>query len=327
MTLSNNSFSPIGGYFELELPARRELPHAGLQCFQSARAAFLALLRAGKPTKVWMPKYICNAMLAPLEITGVDYVWYDLTDELEVGPEVRLGAGEWLLYVNYFGVCGKKVDALMQRFDPSQIVLDNSQAFFSEPHKHALATIYSPRKFFGVPDGGLLHSQIAVQTPDEIDITSFTRMEYLIRRLGESPEAGYAAYQRAEKSLDDMEPRVMSRLSERIFASIEFEAARKKRLENFQMLHDVLRRKNGLVISTDGKDIPLCYPYRTHDVGLRQLLLANRIFVPTYWSDAIDRLTDEKAENLVRNLLPLPVDQRYGASDMKRISAIILDKQ
>lgn len=104
MTLPEGQLLPIGGYFELELPARREMPYAGLKCFQSARAAFLALLRAGKPTRVWMPRYICNAMRAPLEKAGIEYAWYDLTNELEVGPGVRLVNGEWLLYVNYLGV-------------------------------------------------------------------------------------------------------------------------------------------------------------------------------------------------------------------------------
>lgn len=325
--MSDGKLPPIGGYFELELPARRELPHAGLQCFQSARAAFLALLGAGRPTKVWMPRYICNAMLAPLEKVGIQYAWYDLTDKLEVGPEVRPRSGEWLLYVNYFGACGAKVDALLQRFSPAQIVLDYSQSFFSPPHKQALATIYSPRKFFGVPDGGLLYSQIPISSPDEVDVTSFARTEHLIKRLGDSPEAGYAAYQQAEVSLNDMEPRAMSRLSERILASVDFESVRRIRKENFKLLHALLGDDGSLLAGMDTTDVPLCYPYRSRDAGLRQRLISNRIFVASYWVDALDRLTADKADSLVRNMFPLPIDHRYGAADMERISAIILDKE
>lgn len=325
MTLSEGQLLPIGGYFELELPARRELPHAGLLHYQSARSAFLALLRAGRPTRVWMPRYICNAMLDPLENAGVEYAWYDLTDELEVGPEVMLKAGDWLLYVNYFGVCGAKVEALLHRFSPAQIVLDFSQSFFSPPDEQALATIYSPRKFFGVPDGGLLYSQIPILSPEEIDVTSFARTEHLIRRLGDSPEGGYAAYQRAEGSLADLEPRTMSRLSEYILASVDFESVRRIRKENFKMLNDRLGDDGGLLAELDETEVPLCYPYRSRDVGLRQRLLSHRIFVATYWSDALDRLTADKANILVRNLLPLPVDQRYGPSDMERIVNVIGD--
>ncbi|WP_407896935.1 hypothetical protein [Ferrigenium sp. UT5] len=324
--MSEGQAPPIGGYFELEIPARRELPHAGLRYYQSARAAFLALLRAGRPTRIWMPRYICNAMLAPLENVGIEYAWYDLTDELEVGPGVRLANGEWLLYVNYFGVCGAKVDALLHRFSPAQIVLDYSQSFFSPPHGQALATIYSPRKFFGVPDGGLLYSQIPISSPDEVDVASFARTEHLIKRLGDSPEAGYAAYQRAEESLADLEPRTMSRLSERILASVDFESVRRIRKENFKLLHNRLGDDGGLLAEMDERDVPLCYPYQARDVGLRHRLISNRIFVATYWGDALDRLTPDRADRLVRNMFPLPIDQRYGVADMERISAIILDK-
>lgn len=327
MTLAERQLPPIGGYFELELPARRQLPHAGLQHYQSGRAAFLALLRAGRPTRVWMPRYICNAMLAPLENAGIEYAWYDLTEELEVGPEVRLEAGDWLLYVNYFGVCGAKVEALLHRFSPAQIVLDFSQSFFSPPDEQALATIYSPRKFFGVPDGGLLYSQIPISSPEETDVTSFIRTEHLIKRLGDSPEAGYAAYQRAEESLADLEPRTMSRLSERILASVDFESVRRVRKENFKMLHDRLGDERGLLAEMDETEVPLCYPYRSRNVGLRQRLLSHRIFVASYWSDALDRLTPVRADWLVWNMFPLPIDQRYSAADMERISDVILDKE
>lgn len=329
MSLIVSQQKPIGGYFELDLPARRELPHPGLQGFQSARAAFLALLRAGRPTKVWMPRYICNSMLAPLKTAGIEFAWYDLTDELEVSADLCIGNDDWLLYVNYFGVCGAKVDSLLKRFSPAQIILDYSQAFFSPPHKQALATIYSPRKFFGVPDGGLVYSQIPIPPPDEFDFSSFARMEHLIKRLGDSPETGYAAYQRAEQSLDDLSPRRMSGLTDRILTSIDFNAAWRKRIENFQILRAELPPppQGELFSGMNSTDIPMCFPYRSHDAELRQRLISNRVFVATYWTDAIDRLPAGMADSLVRNMLPLPIDQRYGVADMQRIVSIILDKE
>jgi len=318
--LVDHKVSPIGGYFELELPYRRNLLHSRLTRFQSARSAFFSLLRAGSPKKVWMPKYICNAMLAPLENVGIELAWYDLTDELEVDPSVRIDPDDWLLYVNYFGVSGKKVERLLQRFKPSQIILDYSQSFFSPPHKQALATIYSPRKFFGVPDGGLLHSQIPIAQPSTTDTSSFDRMEHMLRRLGGTPESGYAAYQKAEDGMVDMEPKRMSRLSERILFSVDFESARKRRLENFQMLRDRLRDDGGgLLTGMAVADVPLCYPYRSKKVLLREHLISKRIFVGVYWSDALNRLGLGQADKLVRNMLPLPIDQRYGVEEMERI--------
>lgn len=321
MTTPKSQLSPIGGYFEFELPSRRELPHPKLNLYQSARAAFLALLRAGKPSRVWMPKYICNAMLAPLRKVGIEYIWYDLTDDLEVGPDVEIGADDWLLYVNYFGICDAKVQRLLNRFNPEQVVLDFSQAFFSPPIEKALATIYSPRKFFGVPDGGLLFCQIPINTPKEIDIGSLSRAEHLIKRLGDCPEAGYTAYLRAEESLTDIEPKEMSCLSKHILYSINFESIRRIRRENFKTLDELLL--GGVSVDMDETAVPLCYPYRSKNSALRQNLLNNKIFVATYWTDSLGRLSSNRGDTFVRNMLPLPIDQRYGKLEMERIAAII----
>lgn len=164
--------------------------------------------------------------------------------------------------------------------------------------------------------------------PVEVDVTSFSRTEHLIKRLGGPPETAYAAYQRAEESLADMEnPKRMSRLSERILASIDFESVRRIRKENFKLLHSRLGDDDSRLAEMDEMDIPLCYPYQSRDVGLRQRFISNRIFVASYWDDALDRLTPDRANKLVRNMFPLPIDQRYSEADMERISAIVLDKK
>jgi hypothetical protein len=324
--LSDNSINPIGGYFELELPGKRQQPYPEATRFQSARAAFLALARAGNPKRVWMPRYICNAMLTPLEKTEIECVWYDVNDQLEVDANTRIGIDDWLLYVNYFGICNNQVAQLLQRFSPDQVVLDFSQSFFSRPAGDAMATIYSPRKFFGVPDGGLLVSQITVPRPETQDTGSFGRISHLMRRLGNSPEAGYAEYQHAEDSLAECEPKQMSKLTDRILSSIDFDSVSKKRRENFLFLHGALCKNNILSVDVAGLTAPLCYPLSTSDSGLRGRLANERIFVPTYWKDALSRVSGGWAVKMITNLLPLPIDQRYAQKDMERLVSVVLDE-
>ena len=66
----------------------------------------------------------------------------------------------------------------------------------------------------------------------------------------------------------------------------------------------------------------MVYPYLTEDSDLRQKLIDNKIFVAKYWPNvqewAIDGSTERK---LVSNLLPLPVDQRYGKIDIHHITS------
>lgn len=322
--MSDNGIGPIGGYFEFELRNRRRFPYFDTARFQSARSAFLALVRAGRPARVWIPRFICDAMLAPLVQEGIECIWYDVDDRLAVAESASIGVHDWLLYVNYFGVCDANVAELIRRFAPDQVVLDYSQAFFSPPRMEAVATIYSPRKFFGVPDGGLLASRIPVSLPEEQDRGSFSRVSHLMRRLGDTPEAGYADYRRAEESLTDLEPRRMSRLTERILSSIDFDNASRKRRENFMFLHEMLGGENMFAANIAQYTAPLCYPFMTADAGLRDRLINHRIYVASYWPDSIGRVSHDWAVRMVRNLLPLPIDQRYGRKEMRRLASVIL---
>lgn len=315
----------IGGYFQLELPEPKTHYHQNAQLYQSARAAFRALLQAGRPKKVFIPKYICDAILSPLTEEQIEYEWYELNDSLDVSDSVVLGDNEWLLYANYFGICQTQVDRLLQKYSADQLVFDFSQAFFDPPRTEALATIYSPRKFFGVPDGGMLYSKIAVKQPTVQDTGSLSRVSHLLKRLYEKPESGYSDYLLAEQSLEDSKPMLMSGLTQRLITSIDYEVVKQKRMENFSFLHEQLKSINLLSIHAKNQLAPLCYPLITHDSSLRDMLIKNRVFIPRYWHDAITRLSPEISERMVECLLPLPIDQRYGQVDMERMVALILD--
>lgn len=316
--------SGIGGYFELELPQASHSLFSKFLKFQSARAAFFALLQAEKPNRVWVPNYICNAMIDPLQKLNIDHKFYSINNQFEINSNIELNDNDWLLYVNYFGICGKQVDLLLHRFSPSQIVLDYSQAFFSPPNSEALATIYSPRKFFGVPDGGLLYCQKAIQMPLEHDISSVYRTDHLLQRLAISPEAGYDAYRKAEAALSaEFEPKKMSHLSERILFSIDFDSAYEKRKKNFSTLQSLLPNNDPFLLNYNYHFSPLCYPYFSSNKDLRQKLISNNIYIPTYWDDAIIRLDEKSIKRYVTGLHAIPIDQRYGSPEMEFIASII----
>lgn len=321
----SSSHKAIGGYFELELRAEKSILYPDAHYFQSARAAFLALLYTGKPARVWMPRYICDSMLAPLKKAKVECVYYSINQQLEIVDRIDLADKDWLFYVNYFGICTENINKILQRFNPGQVVLDHSQALYAAP-KTCVATIYSPRKFFGIPDGGLLITDLPVGTPSAIERGSAERAKYLLKRLADSPESGYADYQRAEHSLSKFEPRQMSPLTRRMLESVDFEGVRKRRNDNFGCLHRVLGSLNQLKINPSDVDGPLCYPFLVDQPGIRERLISERIFVATYWSDALKTVSDSSSEALlVRNMIPLPCDQRYGKYEMKNIIDVCLD--
>ncbi len=313
----------IGGYFELELPVVKGEWYAEAYHFQSARAAFLALLLEGHPTRVWMPWYICDSMIEPLYMAGVAVSRYLLDDNLNIKESITLKPNEWLFYVNYFGVSGFLVDKLLESYPRDQVVIDNSQAFFSPP-RDCLATIYSPRKFFGVPDGGYLFTILDVSVPDEVDDGSINRCTYLLKRLASEPDSGYLDYQIAEKSLIGQLPKRMSRLTQHLLSTIDYNTARLQRNENFAFLHTHLQHLNLFNLKLGCDDVPMCYPFRSFHKEVRNHLIKKRIFIPIYWPEITEINVNSSTKILAQQYLPLPCDQRYAPQLLSKLVAEIV---
>ena len=312
----------IGGYFELELPSKNNFLYPDAKCYQSARAAFLALLRSVKPKRIWMPHYICDSMLAPVHAAGVELCHYAIDENFVIAQPINLHKQDILLYVNYFGICDQQVEQVLKKFNPSQVVIDCSQAFYAKP-KECLATIYSPRKFFGLPDGGLLLTEQPIPLPQDQDQGSEKRMEHLIRRLASVPEAGYAAFQKAEESLSDMEPHNMSQLTKKLLESVDVATVKIARNRNFQYLRNALDQSNKINFS-DFIDGPLCYPYFIEKTIAKEIFVKERVFIATYWPDVLSRVDENSAEaKIVTQCIPIPCDQRYDENVLDRILKLI----
>lgn len=319
----NDLMGAIGGYFSLELPQPKEHYHPELLHFQSARAAFYALLQAGLPRKVWMPYYICDSMLSPLYEIGVPVSFYSLNSDFSVKDDIELLDSEWIVYVNYFGVSGAEQNRLLSKYPKEQLVFDHSQAFFQKP-LDCLATIYSPRKFFGVPDGGMLSTQLKIRNDFVEDESSYDRTTHLLKRVCFTPEKGYTDYQIAESGLLNCQPKGMSVFTDNLLKTIDYAAVKSRRNSNFWYLHEALASANKIQIDRMYVDGPMVYPFLTDNASLKSELIQRRIFIPTYWPEVAQRGDLGVFERkLLGNLNALPCDQRYSVNEMDNILRLI----
>lgn len=320
---SHNS-GAIGGYFELDLPAAAGEYYPDALKYQSARAAFASLLQRVRPSQIWMPWYNCDTMLEAPAVAGIPVRRYGLDQELYPKGMDALARGDCLLYVNYFGVCDRQVLRLTREIPGEQVIIDHSQAFYSPPPE-CLGTLYSPRKFFGVPDGGYLLTSIDVELPRERDVQSIERVKPLLMRLSEGPEAGYDAVRKARASLKGQQPMRMSALTESLLGHIDYPVALLRRDENFRTLHRALGSRNDFPIPEEIPGGPMCYPFLGDAAGLHDWLIRHRVFVGHYWPEVRGPLNrdDDFEHVLSRHCVPLPCDQRYGRADMERIIALV----
>jgi len=271
-----------------------------------------------------MPWYNCDTMLEAPETARVAVDRYGLDSDLYPKGLGVLSSEDCLLYVNYFGVCDRQVSRLLHEFPRQRVIIDHSQAFYARPPE-CLGTLYSPRKFFGVPDGGYLVTRLQIEPPNERDTQSFERLKPLMVRLSEGPEAGYEAIQRARLSLKRQPPKIMSALTEALLRRVDYRNALLRRNDNFLRLHSTLHSRNRFPMPTDIPDGPMCYPFLGEIPQLHEWLIQHRVFVGRYWPGVrgpLDR-DDDLERRLAQECVPLPCDQRYGSAEMERIIALI----
>ncbi len=270
----------------------------------SARSALRYIIRAYGIKTMRVPAYTCPVVYEAVKAENCGISLYDVDENFM--PVYGCGKGDFILYNNWFGVCGKQVGA-MAECHPNLIV-DNAQAFYSAPK--GLACFYSPRKFFGLADGGIAVCAKTTGEEYEQDV-SFDRCSHLLKRADLGASAGYADFQKNDASLNGLPIRKMSALTRAMAGGIDYKAAKAKRLENFHYLEEKLGQRFDLAAD----DVPMVYPYMTNDDSLRQRLIENKIFVATYWKGAQSDLT--------RKIIPLPIDQRYGLAEMEKIAEAV----
>ena len=319
---NTNKKREIGGYFSLELSTGDEY-HKDAVALSSARAALQYVLRAKKYKKIYLPHYICGCVLQPILAEGVDYEYYSINESFEPEFDKELSEDECFLYVNYFGLCQKNVKQIVQNY--KNVIIDSTQAFYA-PREKGADTIYSARKFFGVPDGGYLYTDTMLDETLETDI-SYQRMEHLLKRIDLSANEGYSSFQENECSLDNAGIKYMSNLTHALLSGIDYETVAERRRANYQYLDSLIGDSNAFVLPELGGQVPMIYPYLTEDKDLRSRLIQNKIYVATYWNDVLSHVSAESLEsNYVNYLLPLPMDQRYGIEELTYIPKILSEE-
>jgi len=312
---------PVGGYFELELPQGSEC-HSEALSLNTGRNCLEYILRVRGYRRVYLPYYSCEVLLEPFRKLDVEHVFYHVNESLELDGDIELHDGDALLYINYFGLKQEYVKTLAARYG-QRLIVDNTQAFYDQPIE-GIDTFYSCRKFFGVADGAYLYCSGEPLDMDLEQDQSWERMGYLLKRIDVSPGAAYGDFRARSAELRNNPIKMMSPLTHRIMASIDYQQAARQRRDNYRQLDNALKDKNGISLPLVGDTVPMVYPFLTADDTLRQRLIDNQIFVAQYWPNVLDWCPAGTTEQrLTRSLLPLPIDQRYTSQEMSRIIELI----
>lgn len=306
----------IGGYFHLELARNGGFIHDDGILLNSGRNALeYIVLSKGDIHRLWIPYYTCDTVLEPLVKWNIPYSFYSINEQLELRDTIKLQPNEYVLYTNYFGIKDKYVICLSEQYG-DRLIIDSAQALYADAIGE-IPIVYSPRKFVGIPDGGIAYADgtMTINTFEQ-DI-SYTRCNHLLRRYDEGASSGYIDFRENSKCLSMQPIRGMSMLTRALLENVNFEWVKECRLRNFEYLHKHLNSTNLLDLSSSFS-CPMVYPYRVKEaIDTRKRLIDNKVYVATYWPNVFQWCSIEDLEfQLAEQILPLPVDQRYGYPEM-----------
>ncbi|MCL1632296.1 hypothetical protein M3N64_10135 [Sporolactobacillus sp. CPB3-1] len=312
----------IGGFFSLELPEGTEYHDQALH-LNSARYGLEYVLRVRGYKKIYLPAYICDSVLQPIRRLHVAYAFYRIDENFAPIFDHALEDGASFLYVNYFGINGSNSWSVCQNL--KAVIIDNTHAFFERPLP-GIDTLYSPRKFFGVPDGGYLYTNAEkplILTPDP----SYYRFDALLKQIDLGSVAAEPLFEQNEAYLNTCGMHAMAHATQRLLKSIDSHRTRKRRNTNFRFLHEQIGRFNQLHANFSELNGPLCYPFLIEQgKQLKERLLQTHIFINDYWEEVASRVPASSFEcYLSENLVALPIDQRYGKTEMQVIAHVVKD--
>ena len=298
----------------------------------TGRSAFRLLETLLAPKTVWMPSYLCGVVLDAFHTARVRF--YPIDEHLKVAGDkwlTEVARGDIVVYIDYFGFSDWSHWGAEAHRRGAWVVEDACQSMLSaEFCRHAHYVIFSPRKFVGVPDGGILLAQGACTLPESqlppppagwwLEALEASKLRAEFDRHGGDRE-WFELFRKTDPS-GPIEPARMSELSSLLLDnSVNFEEIAQRRRENYMALLEGLS-EFALFPDLPELVVPLGFPVRLRDRdAVRKALFEHEIFPPVHWPlDGLVPKEFEQSHRLSRESLTLPCDQRYGKEDMRQLA-------
>ena len=341
----------VGDVFELDLEA---IPPSGesvwqqwiqggeYACFANLRAALSAYLWNHAITALWLPSFLPPILHAMCVNTQIKRKIYHMRKDLSCSTDFLNLAmpGEAVLTICYFGrpTPGNLERALLNRPDLHWIE-DRAQALWPGKAK-AHATLYSPRKVLGVPDGGILIGQGAAACapaacPKAISTDQTERIrEATTTILDRYERRGISGSERLKHTVHTnythaLPPGGPSRLTLAMLKRIPMKQMASARKKNWETLHGLLAKYALWPVANPSfvpSGFPLVMPTSTLAMMAHSLLAAKGYACSRDWTETpVSGRGAMGAQTLAATIFVIPCDHRYGEEEMRAMAGEVLN--
>jgi hypothetical protein len=334
----------IGGKFGLpvDFSGSGEIPgflKGDPQLLFNARSGIKLIVDSLRPRKIWLPTYLCPTILGAVGPHNPAIRYFPVDDHLKIKAYQflkDLEAGDLLIFIDYFGFPTDH-ELISGLHNKGVILLQDccQNLFFDPENSQADFCLYSPRKFVGIPDGGMLHVrpgtnfELPSLIPPPVEILYDLFRAIILRRdfdlrggdrkwhdLFHSAESRHFAGHHAMSELTSM----------LLHKAFDYDKIMETRRDNFRLL---ARELQHIAIYNELPDdvVPLGFPIRIKERDrVQQFLFSRNIYPPVHW-----RITDyvpkryRDSHQVSSEILTLPCDQRYSEADMVLMVEAVID--
>lgn len=295
-----------------------------------------------KKGKILLPSYICDSVIDCFEEDRVGY--YNLNfnleiiwQELDYVLEQDVAA---IFIMHYFGKIQEenilnKIKEKCKRYN-ILIIEDTTHSIFSRVNTIGDYCICSLRKWFAIPDGGVLYSLRKLPEVNSlgkpkwsIDKTQGMFLKTLFLEKGYDCNLWYRElFAEAEDKLDKQKE--ICGISEMAFVLLSrysvFDMIKKRRA-NYEKLEIVLRNY-GISFLKEMPECPFVFPVILNNRnGFRKYLIEQQIYCAVHWPVTKVYLEKKKIVNYIaKHIMSLPIDQRYETEHIMYLAEKLLSE-
>lgn len=334
----------IGGEFEIDVQKQDPLESCfdkSVFAYSSGRSALFYILTDAKERlqvdTVLLPNYLCSSIVRTAQSAGLNVVFYELNNELEIdcvkfSQLYRSNCA--VLLINYFGLkCLDSQITYVRSLNDSAVIIEDDVQAFWEFDKNLGAVDYkftSLRKTFALPDGGFVKSKYCMKKVDELNTFYQYKLAGSVLKMLRQPnfygdQLYLEMFEKGESLIDEDISKGMSVFSKERYSQVDFGKIQKTRKRNASVILDGLRSLGvETLLPVDGDKTPLCIPvYLNNRNNVRKYLFQHNVFFPVHWP--LDGMNLNKGAELADKELSIVIDQRYLETDMTYILNLLGD--
>ncbi|MFW3480840.1 hypothetical protein ACRCJP_08700 [Aerococcus urinaeequi] len=289
---------------------------------------------------VQLPSYICESVIQPFLENNYNIFFYNVNLDLsvDINSIKNMDKTSVFFHLGYYGFyTNSEIKNIVNKMEKDLILIeDKTHTLLSQSDiDNSKYTVASLRKWLGLPSGGFatgLNIKPVLTTStiiSELRKKALILKEDYIKNDVQNKAKFLKMFDYAEVELDKCSKSYkIDSDSLNILKHTNFKNISDTRRENFLTLLRGLENVLVEPIFSELPDdvVPLFFPiYSKQRNKLRNHLINNEIYCPIHWpkSEMVEGSISDDVQKIYDEILSIPIDQRYGISEMERIIQIV----